>query len=195
MQAHTCRLCKFIPCQKYTRNNSILKECKVECEGDIIKIQLALSSFLVCVLKGSSCMKNKISCFTFSSNNKAGLLWLMLLQNRTSSCTRTNRWSQSGSSIQLRTCCGLCLLTLTLVSLLHGAGSRTQKQLITVVCLLCHCSVFPHSWYKLSRKSYTGLSPDSKVSNTSRECFCCTMKSLMASKLGSYNSSAHSMGQ
>lgn len=30
---------------------------------------------------------------------------------------------------------------------------------------------------------------------TPAECFCCTVKSLMASKLGSYNSSAHSMRQ
>lgn len=36
--------------------------------------------------------------------------------------------------LQLRTCFGLCLLTLTLVSLLHSAGNRTAKQLMSVGC-------------------------------------------------------------
>lgn len=147
MQANTCRLCKFIPCQQYIENNNILKECRVECEGYIIKIQLALSSFLVRVPKGSRCMKNKISCFTFSSNTITKQDCCGLCSYRTTLLPAPEQTGEVRAAlpIQLRTCSGLCLLTLTSVSLFHKAGSRTLKQLISVVFLLCHCSVFLHS--------------------------------------------------
>lgn len=147
MQANTCRLCKFIPCQQYIENNNILKECRVECEGYIIKIQLALSSFLVRVLKGSRCMKNKISCFTFSSNTITKQDCCGLCSYRTALLPAPEQTGEVRAAlpIPLRTCSGLCLLTLTSVSLFHQAGSRTLKQLISVVFLLCHCSVFLHS--------------------------------------------------
>lgn len=83
-------------------------------------------------------------------------------------------------SIQLRTYFGLCLLTLTLVSLLHSTGNGTPKHLRSVGCsALSLFSVTPLLW-RLSHKVYSGPSPESTVSNNSRECFCCTVKNLTA---------------
>lgn len=82
--------------------------------------------------------------------------------------------------IQLRTCFGLCLLTLTLVSLLHSTGNGTPRHLVNVGCsALSLFSVTPLLW-RLSHKVYSGLSPESTVSNNSRECFCCTVKNSTA---------------
>lgn len=130
-------------------------------------------------------MKNKIPCFTFvcfNTNNKTGLLWIILLHSYTSSCTGETSEVRVLFSIQLRTCFGLCLLTLTLVSLLHSTGNGTPRHLMNVGCsALSLFSVTPLLW-RLSHKVYSGLSPKSTVSNNSRECFrCfCSVKNLTA---------------
>lgn len=176
MQAHTCRLFKFIPVKNILRKMTGIKRMwrfnvKVQQKNTPALFQLPY----LCAVRRFSYIKTKIPCFTsicFNTSNKAGLLWILLLHSYTSSCSEV----RVTSSIQLRTCFGLCLLTLTLVSLLHSTGKASGE------CWL-FCSFFVQCYstlWRLSHKVYSGLSPESIVSNNSRECFCCTVKNLTA---------------
>lgn len=170
---------------------------KVECEGDIRKIHLPCSSFLRCVLwealitwKIRSCAWLSYVLIRVSKWDFCGLCSYIAALLAALGETSEVRMA---FPIQPRTCCGLRLLTLTLVSSLHSTGSRTPKQLMSVGCSAL-CSVFLQSWNRLSHRAYPGLSPDSTVSNISRECFCCTVRNLTAPRLRSCSVSAHSMG-
>jgi len=135
MQAHTCRLCKLTPCQKYAKKNNFYeKNVKVECQGYIQKIHLPCSSFLKCVLwealitrKTRACTLLSYVSIRITKQDFCGLCSYIAALGETSEV-------RMAFPFQLRTCFGLCLLSLTLVSLLHRAGNRTPKQLISVDC-------------------------------------------------------------
>lgn len=94
-------------------------------------------------------MKNKIPCFTlicFNTNNKAGLLWIMLLRSYTSSCTRRNQWSQSDFFHPAENILWP-VPPWPLPWFLYSTALEMEPQSIwgVLVVLLCLCSVSLHS--------------------------------------------------
>lgn len=112
------------------------------------KIHLPYSSFLSCVLWEAF--------ITWKTKSHA-LLWYVSIQITKQDfrglcsyiATLLDALGETSEvrvifSIQLRTCFGLCLLTLTLVSLRHSTGNGTPKHLMSVGCSAL-CSVLLHS--------------------------------------------------